>query len=182
MAWTSIGNSLIQFAAEWTTTILTYIRDNLNWLYDNHSPVLYTLNFGQWENKPDGGAATTYYRSQAGAPYLIYDQGSASPGETVIFQDEYIYIPPGVSNVRIKAKLRAEGENANIGLTFHIGTASTLKTSIATTVGGTLYDIDVDVTGLEDSVQEIQIETYNNNTGGLRFLIVFTAIYTAYAA
>jgi hypothetical protein len=55
------------------------------------------------------------------------------------------------------------------------------QASITTDAGGTEYDIDIDVTGLEGTVQQVKAETYND-TGTSRWVKLFYAVGIAYEA
>lgn len=182
MAFTSIAASETDANSPLNQSLMDKVRTNSAWLNNNTSPILLMFQGGSHKDKPDGGAETTYYSWLNGQTYLGYDQGSGSPGETIIINGKFMWIPVGCSTVRIYTKLKAEANNVSIGFTFKIGAASTLKTEIATTAGGTEYTVDVDVSGLEGTVQEFNLTTYNNGTGGLRFVQCYYIICTAYAA
>jgi hypothetical protein len=176
MAWTTITDSLIDFLSEWTTTVLTYIRDDLNYLRATRGEVLYQMPSGVFYNKPDTAGETIYYSMPTGSNDITYDIGNG--GNQIMIDGLAIRIPAGCVTVRCRAQLRAEATDADLKIRFNIGTATADKGSIATSA--TWYDVDVDVTGLDGAEQALEIRAVNSS-GAIKWVKITRLIILALA-
>lgn len=174
MAYTTITDAMVAFRAYVNQTVMTYIRDNLNNLRYTKGETLYQMPSGVMYHKPDGGGETTYYCMPTGENGLTYDIGGG--GNQAMMDGLSIRIPPGCTTARCRCQLRAEVTSADVKIRFKIGTATTDQASIDTSAAW--YNVDLDVTGLDDSEQALEIRAVND-TGTIRWVKITRLIIRA---